>query len=203
MSRGPRDLVVHRNLALLEDLLDKQGRIVQLEEQEFARLETELRTAAEYAEDSASDHAKPWSEPDSGNVDAAELIERSEKSASKKERQKRRSPRLAKGRSERRSTASGHIRKPKARTPSEDSTDTFSSSDACPRKKQKEGTAPGSQERELSPLRPGSIAACSVPRVGRAFPISVSDNRSSSSDNTDRIDTKFKRCRCLSGCLPV
>ena len=203
MSRGPRDLVVLRNVALLEDLLDKQRRIVRLEEQEFSRLEAELRTAAEYADDTASDHAKKRSEPDLGNVDATEQTERSEKSASKKARKKRRPPRLAGGHSERRSTASGHIRKPKPRTPGEDSTDTFTSSDAPPTKKQREGTNLGSQKRELSPHRPGSMTACSVPRVGPAFPLCASDNQSSSSDHTDLICTGYKPCSCMCGCHPV
>ena len=124
-------------MELLQDLLEKQGRIVRLEKQVYSRLEAELGAAAKAADDTASDQSKLRSGPELGNINAAKLTDRVVEPAPTKGQKKRRAPRLAEARSVCKSTAPGHTRKPKPPAPDEDSTDTFSSSSAPLKKKQK------------------------------------------------------------------
>ena len=137
MSHGTIDDVVYQNMNLLQDILEKQGRIVRLEQQVYSQLEAELRVATEAADDAASDKANLLDvdldaaselDPEEDNISATIWTRRDASPGPATAQKRRRSPRRERAPSESKLTVLEKEQKPWPSPTDEDSSSSYTSS---------------------------------------------------------------------------
>ena len=155
MSHGAIDDVFYQNMNLLQDILEKQGRIVRLEQQVYSQLEAELRVATEAADDAASDKANLLDvdldaaselDPEEDNISATIWTRRDASPGPATAQKRRRSPRRERAPSESKLTVLEKEQKPWPSPTDEDSSSSYTSSWA----------------KDLSPMSPPSYSPSSA-----------------------------------------